>query len=486
MSTRVTAGMVAVLLLVNVLGSLLLSAVRPERAYAVFVADDVAAVAGIAAAAALTYGVVTNTTWANQTGVTDRSTAALYSELSMTGAMGEVGVTSAATVAYLMAARAGMVAQGTWTNFCTAANSAVAYGGYLWSSLTGGLYGNLAFKSLDTAPTGVSYPTVTSTGIGAWYGSLTIYPSTASAHQLAVARWLMAACSDPHGSPVRAVANGTSEGFYNYQGGLNYYHSPTRGDEMEINFSTVTADTIYADGMNIQGVPSGGAVGAIDYPTAKVYTDNPDVLPISPALTAANVGTIDANVGAGAIAIPTPADPVPWVPPVWLPAAPDITGIGNDLRGLASEVAGLFGETWAWLAAPFTGLLTGLAAITDWLSGITGWLQATLAQVFSPSNTQLHLEFEPRWNDLKTKLGEVWPFALVPFVSLLAGTLAGGAAGGQMLDTTWTLDFFGAHVVIHLADWLNPMQGFRWFWTALVWLWLTVALYRLFVPIVMV
>lgn len=486
------AGSTATIMCLNILLALAVSLALPQRAHAVFVADDVAAVAGIAAAAALTYGVVTNTTWANQTGVTDRSTAALYSELSMTGAMGEVGITSASTVAYLMAARAGMVAQGTWDNFCTGANEAQLYGGYLWCSLTGGLYGNLSFQSASQAASAISWPSITNidqrTAASYWPGAVfnagtyPAYPVTQSAAQVAFTAWLFALMNAGVHSASQALTytNGAIKRGsvvlvqMSLVGGTYYYYTPISDPS---SWYGLLAD------MAIPHAGGDAIAGAIDAPApAATYTDNPDWLPISPAITAANIGTIDANVGAGAIAVP--AEPLPWVPPAYLPRAIDIHGIGNDLRGLASEVLGLFGDTWAWLAAPFAGLLTGIAAIVDWLSGITGWLEAWFASIFSPSGTQLSLEFQPRWDDLKTKLDGKWPWAIGPAIGLLAGTIMGGtASGGHELATTWHVTLFkDISFDLNLSTLLDPVVGFRWFLVAMVWVTLGLGLFRLFRP----
>jgi len=488
------AGSTATIMCLNILLALAVSLALPQRAHAAFVADDIAAVAGIAAAAAATYGLVTNTTWANQTGVTDRSTAALYSELSMTGAMGEVGMTSAATVGYLMAARAGMIAQGTWTNFCAAANAATAYGGYLWSHLTAGLYGNLAFQG--AGGTVATYPSVAAVNVSmltsAELSAARALPLATgrSGVEYAICNWAMSSLAGGHASPTGWTITAHVPGSYVTMVS-NECHPSAVG--MTVSFAVgnnkvldnVDGDARCQLALNwAAGLAATYPAGAIDVPTVKTYTDNPDMLPLSPAITAANIGTVEANVGAGAIAIPTALDPVPWVPPVWLPKAPDITGIGNDLRGLASEVAALFGETWAWLAAPFTGLLTGIAAITDWLSGITGWLEATIASIFSPSGTQLSLEFQPRWSDLQSKLSGKWPWAIGPAIGLLAGSIMGGtASGGRELSTTWHVTLYkGISFDLSLGTLLDPVAGFRWFLVAWVWVTLGIGLFKLFRP----
>jgi len=504
MGKRFTAGGLAALLVFNIFAGLLVNSIAPERASAVLIADDAAAVAIVAGSAALTYGTITAAQWAAQQGVTDKTTAALVSIGTHSGAFNIQTVMTPAVFGYLYAMRAAAVARGTWAALCESADSARAYGGYLWATLVGGLYGNVAFQSAGGGAASYStwtgftdadweawiassYPAwqlslLRSLDVGAahYYGAGYVAPS---ADQRVVLGWILNAVllGKMSASPIPLEFTGGSNLRVNGVGALVSYEGAAPDQTIYVWWNGTTAQ---ASALVAQYGPGTAPAGSISAPAAEaVYTDNPDVLPIPQALTLANVGTADA----GAIAIPGVANPVPWVPPVWLPKAPDISGIGDDLRGLASDVAGLFGETWSWLSAPFAGILTGMAAVTDWLGGLMSWMEQTIANIFSPSGTQLKLEFEPRWNDLKTKLTQLMPFAIVPVASLIVGSLWGGnMSGGTGLDTSWTVDFNGAHVTFHLADWLQPLIAYRWFFTACIWLWLAVTLVRMFTPIVVV
>lgn len=485
-SRAVISGTLAVMLVFNFLGASVLSMVRPARAHAMFVADDVAAVAIVAGAAAVTYGAVSLSQWQAQGGVSDKSTAALAALGTQSGAISAITLGQPAVFSYLMAMRAGMAAQGLWDGFVAAAESAYAYGGYLWANLTGGLYGNLAFQSAGTGA--VSYPD----GVFMDLGPISSVGGSGRSGVAAILSGSITAAADANSQGLWAIAQIAAAGglvpvglTFDGSGSISYLRRfGVVWLTIQDYWHTASANTAVAADITAWLTANPGTVvgGAIDVPQAKVYADNPDVLPIPADVTLANIGT--AEVGAIAVPMPTPADPVPWVPPVWLPKAPDISGIGNDLRGLASEVANLFGETWAWLSAPFAGLLTGLAAITDWLNGLIAWMEQTIASIFSPSGTQLKLEFEPRWNDLKAKLDKVWPFALVGVLSLVIDSIMGGdVSGGRTLDNHWTVTLYeGVSFDISLAAFLDPIASLRWWLVAGVWLELAVAVYRLLKP----
>lgn len=519
---RYTAGGMAIWLFMYAWISSWFFVLQPVRAYAdPFTAitlqqtlnSAIAAQGGTAAAA---------TQW-DSVNVSQRSKAGLTTLLAKMGVSvhDSIAISSTQLKAMLSVSYNGMVAKGTWNAFAAACNSAVEYGGYLWATwdkTLGSVYDLFAIEQAASAPVAYTWPAVSSrcwvsesekAGLAAARINSPLW-QTQTATQLKICQWVQAALlagnangDVNHAAPIavyREAGNTTvrAGGQYATIIATVLYHSwqGYTGWEIYTTQSDAVLQPIVDAGLaQGQGVGSGGTPAVLWEPDTGTavggYTTNPDVLPIP---VDADVPAIDnpALEDIGAIDYPGTLDPVPWVPPLWIPKVPGLSldGVSDWLQDILDGLANALPTDWSWLLSPFTGILGALQAIIEWLDGLISWLEAQIANIFSPSGEQLQLEFEPDWNNLKTKLSGKWPFALGALASLIIGSLWGGEmSGGQSMPVEYRLDLnirpgYDWHIDVDLHDYVDPLTGMRWFWVVLVWVWLAIALWRLIRPVV--
>lgn len=439
--------------------------------------------------------------------ISQRSKAGLIALVAKAGIgiKEQLAVSSTQLKAILAVSYNGMQARRTWDTFAGACESATAYGGYLWAKFQGlGIWDLFAVHQAEVAGVSGNWPSVNSNlSAAVWAAPTAIAHGTqyVTDHSLdKMAEWILAVLGgDNHGSPVTLSMSG-----YNIYASWPGNSLRLVGDFHGGGYAAGGL-RVYQDGWQycaaaiaygLQQAASGGtaAAPAIDYypdVTAPGYTTNPDVLPIpveadTPAVANPTIDDI------GAIDYPGTMSPVPWVPPLWVPKTGglDLSGVRDWLQDLIDDLAGLLPADWSWLLAPFVGFLKAFQAILDWLTSFVAWLEAMIANIFSPSGEQLQLQFEPDWNNLKTKLNGRWPFALIPLAMLIVGSLWGGnMGGGQSMPVSYRLDLnlrpgYDWHIDVNLHDFVDPLTDFRWFWVVLVWVWLAVALWRLLRPVV--
>jgi len=238
-------------------------------------------------------------------------------------------------------------------------------------------------------------------------------------------------------------------------------------------------------------------VGPIADMNAHLAAEHPDYVPLAVSQTslewdvgaeAPTAQALPLDVWAADSAVELPAEyavDVPFYPPLAQPYPPyvrdvtlplfpgssDLAGVADTLRGaidgwLAEDLSWLpvgFKQLVEWLLSPLSILTDALAAFIDWAAGLVGDLEALAHQFLFPNGQQLKFEFQQKYDGWKTLLKRAWPFAAIPFVSLFADMITGGAHSSPSgISSSWTIDMAGNELVIDLEDLMDPIAGYRW------------------------
>jgi hypothetical protein len=198
----------------------------------------------------------------------------------------------------------------------------------------------------------------------------------------------------------------------------------------------------------------------------------PDGVQLPPGPSAPSSTTPDAY-------LPPPGVILPPVPPVGTPPSK----LGDGLRSAADALhpgAGI--DMLAWVKAPLEALMRALADFMDWLGSIWDTITGWFTGLFWPGAAAMSAHFGPPFTALQTALATHWPFAAGPLVGLIGFALVNRQAATQTLPDSWTINFFGAIVTIHLADWTAPLIPYRWVFTSTLYLWVLVSMWRFFKP----
>lgn len=504
-----TAAGLSLLLTFEVLAASVVQLVAPAPACA-FVAETVAVQAALDQAIATYGGSSALASQWSSSNVSRRSAEGIQALLARAGAdvkgMAAVGTLAGAMyVTYL-----GMKAKNYWTAFSGACESAQAYGGYLWaktSSYVSGLWDLLNFQTAEIPAVSAYYANVPAL-------TLTSIPNLSAVrgcvHKASEVDTKFSRISADAKAALAGVAGASAVAWFFHDYGNGSYvwlettnrFGGTGGIGVQVCFNLVTGTYYIGGGTQaqvdaayaaIQSATLVAGTPAVPSTTLSVdagtYTTNPDVLPI-PA-EADTVPLVNSVPDATAISYPAPGDLVPWVPPIWLPKVS-----GLDTSGAKSAIDDLLGQIanwgiptdWSWVTSPLTGILGGFSALLGWFDAFVQWLEAQIANIFSPSLDAFQEEFQPRWEDFKAKLGDVWPFAVLQITDLVVGSFAGGNLyGAKQLSTTWHIVLYksGQHEVafdMKLADLTDPIEGYRWLLVAVVWIGLVGAVFWLFTP----
>jgi len=316
------------------------------------------------------------------------------------------------------------------------------------------------------APT---WPFVTSSGPGGAYGSYALYPASTSGHMLVVMGWLRAALSNSHGSPLAAAWTGNGEYFVNYPtyGGLIYFHSSTRGDEMEVNMGAVNMEVLYASGMSVLfGVPGyySPPAGANEY---KLVTA-PGAAPWTGwAQVPSAIWRADTDwTGFGGGNAQLPVSPPPTTPQLG-------DGARSAANKLATSINGLnLPDGWGWvkdvlavMAAPIVTIINSFASVLDWFGNfpetMKGFVTMNATDAGLLANKMLLLQ---------TANQDRFPLGFVRLVQGYAAAFQSMAAGNSGADPVFVI--MGHPYPVPMGAWMDSQawQNARGILSAIVWL----------------
>lgn len=469
------------------------------------------------AAAGLSYGGVTYANLKTR-GMSDRDIAGVVAGLARYGVMGKPVAGSDVSYGQVLATYIGMQARNTWTAFSTACNSAYQFGSYAWAQLQSSFSSVFAYQGASTAGTG--YTTLYSGSLTAtqrtWITPMAVARTygMSGGNNTAFAAMIVGLFAGGASLPFRIGSNGVYTD--------TAFRSPTiyaaDGVTVLLAGAAVAANwfTFRDSGLNYDGayVGNGLSIAALEaylagnaapatpapltYPKPYLVPnpdpfpgETPDPDPTKPDMfpiplpwvhnppTVGTTSSIDSS-GVPFILPGDPANPPPGT--IHTPLGPG-TRLGDGAKAAAAAMTAQAPELFGWLVAPFSWLLNTVGDILNFLQDCWNQVCAWIAGLVYPGAAGMAAHFTVPFQNLQTAFSTHWPFAAVPLIGSIGLILVQHSTGQtQTLPDSWTINFWGAVVTIHLADWTAPLVPYRWVFLSALYLWVLVSMWRLFKP----